>query len=98
MTSDTDIPCPFVYANGKKCDGHVYRWHVYGPGHNHRVVPYPDARKVRLWCSNYDDHAGAVSSFEGKERMEFYPDEILEKMPELAELIWPDENDAKAAS
>ena len=33
----------------------------------------PNVHKYRLWCSENDDHAGAVSSFEGKQRMEFYP-------------------------
>ena len=26
---DTAIPCPFVYANGKRCTGHVVRVEAY---------------------------------------------------------------------
>ena len=32
--------------------------------------------KYRIWCSLKGDHAGVLSSFEAKQRMEFYPDEL----------------------
>jgi len=28
--SDVKLACPFVYANGKRCTGHVTGWKVYG--------------------------------------------------------------------
>ncbi len=66
------IPCPFVYASGKPCAGSVCRAQGYGRVRgDHYVI-----RKYRLWCSEKDDHAGAVRTFEGKQRMEFYPDEL----------------------
>ncbi len=33
-------------------------------------------RKCRVWCSLKGDHAGILSSYEGKQRMEFYPDQL----------------------
>ena len=68
--SKVELSCPFVYSNGKKCTGHVVSWKIYGGD------TFATARKVRLWCSEKDDRAGAISSWVGKERMEFYPDRL----------------------
>jgi len=69
------MKCPFVYARGRCCAGGVWQARAYGK--NRRgIVEERDIRKIRLWCSEKGDHAGAVSSFEGKNRMEFYPDEL----------------------
>jgi hypothetical protein len=68
--SETELLCPFVYANGKKCCGHVTSWKIYGG------KDFMHARKVRLWCSVGWDHQGGVNSWVGKERMEFYPDKL----------------------
>src|ERR1700722_19452791 len=82
MTADAPkpeaIPCPFVYASGRRCTGHVYRARAYGPSREH-------VRKYRLWCSEKDDHAGAVSDPVSKSRMEFYPDELA---PGVVEMLW----------
>jgi hypothetical protein len=64
------LACPFVDANGKCCDGRVTGWRLYG-GQTIYM-----ARKVRLWCSLKHDHCGSVSSQAGKDRMEFYPNEL----------------------
>jgi hypothetical protein len=69
------MKCPFVYADGRKCAGEIYRARAYGRG-SYGVVEAEDVRKIRLWCSEKNDHEGAVSSFAGKLRMEFYPDEL----------------------
>lgn len=42
-------------------------------------------KQYRLWCSEKDDHAGAVSDFFAKERMEFYPDQLP---AEMIERLW----------
>jgi hypothetical protein len=75
---DNELECPFVYANGRKCAGKVINWRVYGYGWQDNGVKgsLADARKVRLWCSDKYDHAGAISSWTSKERMEFYPDKL----------------------
>jgi hypothetical protein len=79
------MKCPFVYADGHHCAGDVRQARAYGPQRN-GIVEREDIRKIRLWCSEKDDHAGAVSSRDAKERMEFYPDE-LEGMGVLTEAI-----------
>ena len=68
MTETSEIPCPFVYASGKKCTGMIMQARGYGPPGK--------IKKYRLWCSEGYDHAGAVSSWQAKERMEFYPDQL----------------------
>ena len=73
--------CPFVYANGCRCCGEVSDVRFYGKLHQ----GYPGVRKVRLWCSEKDDHAGAVSDFISKERMEFYPEHIP---ADLKDFVW----------
>lgn len=70
------MKCPFVYANGHRCSGSVWQARAYGKSRD-GIVREEDIRKVRLWCSEKDDHAGAVSSSVAKERMEFYPDELV---------------------
>jgi hypothetical protein len=76
----TKIDCPFVYANGRRCTGHIRRAKAYGSrGHDGRLR----VKKYRLWCSEKDDHAGVVSGFEGKQRMEFYPNQLPEGVEDL---------------
>lgn len=75
MGSDA-IPCPFVYANGKRCTGFVRRARAYGPTRGRGYVDREDVRKYRLWCSEKDDHAGFLPNPATKNRMEFYPDEF----------------------
>jgi hypothetical protein len=70
------MDCPFVYANGRCCTGHITRARAYGRHDRWGCVDEHDIRKVRLWCSLRWDHVGAVSTFASKERMEFYPDEL----------------------
>ncbi len=65
------IPCPFVYANGKPCAGTIRQARGYGPKQDGHCVDQDTVRKYRLWCSEKDDHAGAVAGLEGKMRMEF---------------------------
>jgi hypothetical protein len=81
------IPCPFVYANGRKCSGVVYRARAYGPEYGAGYVARENVRKYRLWCSEKDDHAGAVSSV-GKDRMEFYPRDLA---PGVEDALWRDD-------
>jgi len=80
------MKCPFVYADGHQCTGEVYRAGAYGRSDRFGAVDERGIRKIRLWCSEKNDHAGSVPSFEGKLRMEFYPDE-LHRRGLLAEAI-----------
>jgi hypothetical protein len=70
------IPCLFVYADGHRCSGEIYRACAYGPSRGKDFVNRDDVRKYRMWCSEKGDHAGAISDSVSKQRMEFYPDEI----------------------
>jgi hypothetical protein len=72
------MQCPFVYAKNHQCTGMVRQARAYGKAWN-GVVDVADVKKIRFWCSDKDDHAGAVSSFEAKNRMEFYPDELAKR-------------------
>lgn len=81
MDKSADPQCPFVYANGHRCEGHVTNVRFYG----NLKYGYPGVRKVRLWCSDKGDHAGAVSGWASKERMEFYPDKIP---ADLKNFVW----------
>jgi hypothetical protein len=68
--------CPFVYANGRHCDGQISRARAYGRHDRKGCVEEHDIRKIQLWCSLKGDHQGAVWSYDGKGRTEFYPDEL----------------------
>jgi hypothetical protein len=70
MSGIQRLACPFVYRDGHKCGGFISHARLYG-GRD-----FPSVRKVRLWCSEKSNHEGAVSSYVGKERMEFYPDKL----------------------
>ena len=62
-----------------RSQGHIGGWRTYGGDR------FETARKVRLWCSEKDDHAGGVGSRVGKERMEFYPDQLR---PDIRDAIF----------
>jgi hypothetical protein len=79
------IPCPFVYANRRRCTGVVRRARAYGPLDRNGYVRREKVRKYRLWCSEKDDHAGILSSPDAKARMEFYPDELG---PGIEDQLW----------
>ena len=70
------MQCPFVYADGHRCAGTIHQARAYGKRDSSGRVSEQDIRKIRLWCSEKGDHAGVVSSFDSKLRMEFYPDEL----------------------
>src|SRR4051794_27656932 len=70
--------CPFVYAKGQRCKGHVVGVQGYGP----RFDGQMRVRKVRFWCSDKDDHTGTTFGTWGKERMEFYPDQLPDDLRE----------------
>src|SRR3954471_14242745 len=80
---DVSMRCPFVYANGKQCCGTIIRGKAFGGTHT-RCEEIPP-KKYRIWCSDKWDHAGAVSSWDIKERMEFYPDQMPDGMVDALE-------------
>jgi hypothetical protein len=88
----TAIPCPFVYANGKRCTGHVVRVEAYKAdiswGLNTETGEWegPHVGQPRshyhLFCSEKENHAGYARP--DSERMKFYlnqlPEELLKVM------------------
>jgi hypothetical protein len=84
------MKCPFKYADGHQCGGDIWRARAYGKSH-HGAILEEDIRKIRLWCSEKNDHVGAVPSRDGKDRMEFYSDELV-RMGLYAEAITMCEN------
>jgi hypothetical protein len=79
------IPCPFVYAAGRRCSGKIYRASAYGPARGGHYVDRAEVRKYQLWCSDKDDHAGITSDSALKERMEFYPADLP---PGIEDTLW----------
>jgi hypothetical protein len=76
--------CPFVYSNDKQCCGTIVRGKAFGrtmTRYGEKIPP----KKYRIWCSEKWDHTGAVGSWDAKERMEFYPDQLPKGMAEALE-------------
>ncbi len=87
----TPIPCPFVYANGKQCTGHVVRVEAYKAdvtwepnketGKWEKWIGQPRSH-YHLFCSEKENHAGYARP--DSEQMKFYlnqlPKELLEAM------------------
>jgi hypothetical protein len=87
----TPIPCPFVYANGKHCSGHIVRveaykaditWTPNGETGKWEVCAGQPRSHYHLFCSEKDNHAGCRQPDSGQ--MKFYlnqlPKELLEAM------------------
>jgi hypothetical protein len=71
-------PCPFIYAKGKKCTGHVVRieafkidvtWQVDDAGQWSFSLGEPRSH-YHLYCSEKDNHAGYGRP--DSEQMKFY--------------------------
>jgi hypothetical protein len=73
-----NIPCPFVYANGKVCTGHIVRVEAYKAdiawtpdteGRWHASINQPGSH-YHLFCSEKGNHAGYGRADDS--RMKFY--------------------------
>lgn len=84
------IPCPFVYANGKRCSGHIVRveaykadiqWSEAEDGRWHMSAGEPRSH-YHLFCSEKENHAGYGR--QDSSQMKFYlknlPPELLALM------------------
>jgi hypothetical protein len=80
------IPCPFVYANGKRCTGHVVRVEAYkadieyAPGANDRwrVAIGEPRSHYHVFCSEKGNHAGYARSDDS--RLKFYFQDLPEAL------------------
>ena len=80
------IPCPFVYANGRKCPGHITRVEAYGveiewcpdsQGNWQLSISQPRSH-YHLFCSEKGNHAGVRGS--DSEQMNFYGNKLPEDL------------------
>ena len=78
----TNVSCPFVYANGKACDGHIVQIEAYKAGLEWKYVDdgwrfefFPRSH-FHLYCSEKGDHVGHKRSAD--DRMKFF----LEQLPD----------------
>lgn len=83
------IPCPFVYADGKPCDGHIVRVEAY------KADPVWYLRKNGCWsidvdrlrshlhifCSEKGDHSGPRRQTDP--RMKYWPDQLPDELREI---------------
>lgn len=81
MSEGNQVPCPFIYANGKKCPGHVVRiegykadleWKLKEEGWSFGCSS--PRSHYHLFCSEKDNHAGVRGS--DSEKMKFYYDQL----------------------
>ena len=88
-TGSAKIPCPFVYARGKRCTGHIVRVEAYKADlwwdfkDGQWVFSYGRPRShFHLFCSEKGNHAGYPRR--DSDQMKFYgdhlPDELVEAM------------------
>jgi hypothetical protein len=83
------VPCPFVYARGKRCTGHIVRVEAYKADlwwdfkDGRWIFSYGRPRShFHLFCSEKGNHSGWVGP--DNDQMKFYgdqlPDELVEAM------------------
>ena len=85
MTS-APIPCPFVYANGKRCTGHIVRVEAYKADLSWGLRDDgrwgfsfgPPRSHYHLFCSEKGNHAGMKR--EDDSGMKFYYDQLPDEV------------------
>ncbi len=90
MSKGSRIPCPFVYANGRQCNGHVERveaykadvvWFQQPDGTWAVQIGFPRSH-YHVFCSEKGNHAGWKRP--DSDQMKFYldtlPDELRKAM------------------
>lgn len=86
---DTKIPCPFVYARGGRCTGHIVRveaykadllWTYEQDGTWHFVFRGPRSH-FHLFCSEKNNHAGYPRR--DSDQMKFYYDQLPAELREI---------------
>ena len=82
LTATEKVPCPFVYATGRKCTGHVIRieafkadleWKLNDDGTWSFEFGEPRSH-YHLYCSEKNNHAGYDRP--DSEKMSFYYDKL----------------------
>lgn len=85
------IPCPFVYADGHKCKGHIVRieryhttveWDWNPTTQTYELGVLDGGSHFHLFCGAMGDHAGAV----GKSRLKYWPNELPD---DIRAIVYP---------
>lgn len=86
----TKVQCRFVYANGKRCLGHIIRVEVYkadvswtpdeATGRWKAEIDRPRSH-YHLFCSEKGSHAGSMRPDDS--RMKFYRDQLPDELSRL---------------
>ena len=84
------IPCPFVYANGRSCTGHVIRieaykadlsWNIDAEGR--AAFDFQTRSHYHLFCSEKGNHAGIRR--QDPATMKFWFDQLPERVQKIIE-------------
>ena len=88
MEQPEKIPCPFVYASGKHCCGHVVAVEAYKAdiswtlqGDSTWDVGFFPRSHYHLFCSERGNHAGVRGQDDA--RLKFYFDQLPEELAQL---------------
>jgi hypothetical protein len=84
------VPCPFVYASGKRCGGQIVRveaykadlfWVAVGPMGEWRMRTGQPRSHYHLFCSEKGNHAGAIGP--DSSQLKLYFDQLPEKLQKI---------------
>lgn len=82
------IPCPFVYANGKRCTGQVVKietykadleWKLQDDGTWHFL--HGPLTHYHLFCSEKSNHAGYIGP--DSDQLKFYADQLPDEVADV---------------
>lgn len=90
MSQPTSIPCPFVYATGRVCTGHVMRIEAYkadltwdiGPDGRAAMSIRPRSH-FHIFCSEKGNHAGFRR--QDADGMKFFYDQLPEALQQIVD-------------
>jgi hypothetical protein len=79
------IPCPFFYANGRRCTGHVVRFEAYKADVDWTLdekgvwrFSFGPRSHYHLFCSEKGNHAGSLRP--DNQQMKFYWQDLPEEL------------------
>ena len=79
------IPCPFVYASGKQCTGHIVKIETYKADLEWELKDdgtwgfgHAPLTQYHLFCSEKSNHAGYIGS--DSDQLKFYADQLPDEV------------------
>jgi hypothetical protein len=89
----TTIPCPFEYANGRSCNGHINRIEAYKADIRWRLgedgawrFDFSPRGRFHFFCSEKSNHAGDVRPHDWQ--MKFGWNELPEEARQVIDGTW----------